>query len=160
MNRIFPLIDDSDTSRNDVVFRKHSVQKHCLYLCDSILHQNFQRLRLVLSRIDRREPRKSIFAFCDPMALIPQIAAVSTIAVFDRKSRTPEIPRPACRELLRQSVHGVGSILVGVIRIGGKSSVVVGQKIVHSAVNRLSVIQVKQKSVCVYLKLICCMVCL
>ena len=140
MNLFFALIDDFHATCNNVVFRQNAVQKHCLHFCHSVLHQDFQCLCFVFCGIDRRQTRKRIFPIYNPMALIAQITAIRAVTVFHGKSRTAEISGSACREFLWQRIHGIGSVLVRIIRIGGKSSVIIGQQIIHSPVDRLPII--------------------
>ena len=58
-----PCILDTRTSRDHIIRRQHTVQERHLYVAYGILHVYFERLRLVLLRVNGGQPLYAILSF-------------------------------------------------------------------------------------------------
>ena len=152
-------VHDTHTSRDHIIFRQHSVEQHGPHSCHAVHKDHFQRLCLIVIRINRRKTRKRIFAILNTVAFVTEITAVSTVCILDDTCRCTVIAGSQRRELLRQRIHGICLVIPGIIRIAGKSSVVISQYIIHTAFRIFTIIQVQQKSISVDLHLIRCILC-
>ena len=160
-NLSISMISNLCTSGDHIIVRKYTIQKCYFYSCNHIFHCNLKCLTFCLFRIDCRKSRNLIFSIRNLMWTVSKITRCTSVCIFNYQSHTSVIPGSVTRILLRKCIHRIGSVTSGIIRIAWKSSVIICQKIIHTAsICLLSIIQMKKESKTVYLHLICCIFCL
>ena len=160
INLLTALIADIDASCNDIQLRKHTVKKHGFHAGNRILQYDLKSLCLIIVCINSRKTRKAVFAVTDGITPVTHITAHASVTVFQHQGCTAEISVSIAGKFLWKRVHGIGSVCSRIIRISGKASVVIGQKIIHASLCLFAIVEMKKKSVLIHLHLICGLFCL
>ena len=133
-------VDNLHAARDHIKLRQHTVEQYRAYTCHPVHQHYLQCLCFLRIRVHGGQPFQIVFSVFYAVALIAEVTAVRPVRILDNARRRTVVACPQGRELLRQRIHGISLIISRVIRISGKSSVIIGQKVIHTSFRALSII--------------------
>ena len=112
---ILRSVADHCASRDDIEFRKNTVQKRYFRKTGCVLKYDLQSLCLVFLSIYSRQSFQAVFPVMDPVSGESQITSHGSVSVLNYKGRAPHIARSRYREFLRKQIQRICAVLSAVV---------------------------------------------
>ena len=132
INPVTAAIFNEHAAGDHIRFRKHAVQQSGFHLVHGVFQYDLQSLGLRLIGVNSRQTVKGVLALPDLVPCIAKVTAAGLVCIYYGAGHISIIAKSGVRKFLRQSVHGIGPVHSGIIRVTGKTPVCVCQKIVHT----------------------------